>query len=68
MSPVKSALDVGPGGGTGGAEAIIARLENLAFADEALRRIERLVSPDLIGILRGVALDDLDFKALALAN
>lgn len=68
VSPVKSALDIGPGGGTGGAEAIIARLESLAFADEALRRIERLVSPDLLGILRGVALDDLDFKALALAK
>lgn len=66
VSPVKSGLDIGTGGGGGGAEAAIARIEAVAFADIAVRRMEGAVAPNLIPILRAVALHDQDFKAVAL--
>lgn len=68
VSPVKSALDIGPGGDGGGVEGVLSRLEALASAGHALKQIERLVSPDLLGVLRAVALDDLDFKTIAEAR
>lgn len=66
VSPVKSGLDIGAGGGAGGAEAAIARIEAVAFADIAVQRFERAVSPNLVATLRAVALHDHDFKAVAL--
>lgn len=67
LSPVKSALDIGPGGGGGGdAEAAISRVEAVAFADIGLRRIEAGVPAHLLATLRAVALHDMDFKAAAL--
>ncbi len=66
VSPVKSGLDIGVGGGSGGVEAAIARIEKVAFADIAVTRIEKSVSPNLRPILRAVALYDHDFKAVAL--
>ncbi|MBB4618974.1 hypothetical protein [Sphingomonas abaci] len=68
VSPVKSALDIGQGGDGGGVEGVLTRLEVLASAGQALRQIEGLVSPDLLGVLRAVALDDLDFKTIAEAR
>jgi hypothetical protein len=68
MSPVKSALDVGPGGGSGGAEAAISRIEAIAFADRGLRHIEARIPPHLLPALRAVALHDQDFKAAAVAR
>lgn len=65
VSPVKSGLDIGAGGGAGGAVAAIARLEAVAFADIAVQRLEQAVSPNLLPILRAVALHDADFKAVA---
>lgn len=66
VSPVKSALDIGVGGGTGGAEAAIARFQAVAFADIAVQRIEQFIPGHLLQTLRSVALHDLDFKAVAI--
>lgn len=68
LSPTKCGLDIGSGGGAGGSDAAIARLEVLAFADIAVVRIEAAVPPYLLPSLRAVALHDQDFKALALAR
>lgn len=68
MSPVKSALDVGPGGGSGGPEAAISRIEAIAFADLGVRHIEARIPAHLLPALRAVALQDQDFKAAALAR
>ena len=65
LSPVKSALDIGPGGGSGGPEAALSRIEAIAFADIGLRRIEAGVPAHLLPTLRAVALHDMDFKAAA---
>lgn len=66
LSATKSCLDVGPGGGgTGGAETAISRLEALAFADHEVRRIEATIAAELLPVLRAVALHDMDFKAVA---
>lgn len=68
QSPVKSALDVGPGGGGGdGAWAAISRLEAIVFADVGLRLIEATIPSNLLPTLRLVALEDMDFKAAAVA-
>ena len=66
MSATKSGLDIGPGGGTGGAWAAISRVETLAFADVEVKRIEATVSPSLLPTLRAIALHDDDFKVVAL--
>jgi hypothetical protein len=68
LSPVRSALDVGTGGGSGGAEAAISRIEAVAFADIGVRRIEERVPATLLPTLRAVALHDQDFKAAAMAQ
>lgn len=68
LSATKCGLDVGPGGGAGGSDAAIARLEVLAFADIAVQRIESVVPSHLLATLRAVALHDHDFKAVALAR
>lgn len=68
LSPVKSQLDIGSGGGTGGAEAAISRMEAIAFADIGVRRIEAALPAHLLPTLRAVALHDQDFKAVALSR
>lgn len=68
MSATKSALDIRPrGGGGGGAEAAIGRLEAIAFADIELRRIETGIAGEHIPILRAIALRDMDFSEAAIA-
>lgn len=66
LSTVKSALDVGTGGGIGGSEAVIGRLQAIVFADIALNRIESAVPKSLIQTLRRIALHDDDFTTVAL--
>lgn len=66
MSEVKSQLDVGPGGGAGGSDAAIARVERMAFAGASLQRIEARIPTHLLATLRAVALHDKDFKAVAM--
>jgi hypothetical protein len=66
MSPTKSGLDIGAGGGTGGSEAAISRVQALAFADIAVQRMQEVVPVALLPVLRAVALLDADFKAVAL--
>ena len=65
MSATKCALDVGTGGGRGGSDAAVQRLELLAFASLAVDRIEAGVPAVLLPVLRSVALYDQDFKAVA---
>jgi len=65
VSEVKSGLDIRPRG-MGGAEAAMARLEEIAFAKMAVQRIEARVPASLWPTLRAVALHDKDFKALAI--
>ncbi|MCG7348938.1 hypothetical protein [Sphingomonas sp. ACRSK] len=66
LSPVKSGLDIGPGGGSGGAHGALLRVEAIAFADIAVTRIESAIPHHDLPVLRAVALQDQDFKAVAL--
>lgn len=66
MSPMKSALDVGSGGGSGGSHSALLRVEVIAFADVAVKRIEAAVPAHDLPVLRAIALHDEDFKAVAL--
>lgn len=66
QSEMKSQLDIRPRGG-GGAEAAIGRLQEIAFANGEIARIEAMISrPAWLPILRAVALHDVDFKQLAI--
>lgn len=66
-SETKSCLDIGPGGGgMGGAETALSRLETLAVADHAVRRMEVGIGSPYLEVLRLVALHDHDFKSVAL--
>lgn len=66
ISEVKSALDVGPGGGAGGSHAAITRLEAKAFGGYQLKAIERCIAGGLLQTLRDVALHDLSFSEAAM--
>lgn len=65
-SEIKSGLDIQSGGGAGGAEAAIARIEETAGASMLLGLIEAGIPRVQLPILRAVALDDNDFKAVAI--
>lgn len=68
LSTVKSGLDIGTGGGIGGSEAVIGRLQAVVFADIALNRIEQAVPKHLVQTLRRIALHDDDFSEVAMAQ
>ena len=67
QSETKCALDIRPRGG-GGADAALARLEDIAFSDIELRQLEAAVKSSLLPTLRAVALHDHDFKTVAIAR
>lgn len=66
ISEVKSQLDVRTGGGGGGSDAMLTRVERMASGAVALMRIESRVPAHLLTTLRAVALHDRDFKAVAI--
>lgn len=66
-SEIKCGLDIQSGGGVGGAEAAIARIEETAGASMLVDLIEIGIPLVQLPILRAIALDDHDFKAVAIA-
>lgn len=66
-SEVKSQLDIRLGGG-GGGDAALTRIEEMASAAEALRRIDRRIRKAWLPTLRAVVLQDMSFTAVALSR
>lgn len=64
VSLTKSVLDIGAGGSSG--RDPYARWEDKSFARDLVRRMEARVPAGLWPTLRAVALDDKDFKAVAI--
>ncbi|MEG3144233.1 hypothetical protein U1839_06160 [Sphingomonas sp. RT2P30] len=68
LSEIKSGLDIeGKGGGGSGAEAAIARIDAIVAARFLIGLIEAGIPTVQLPILRAVALDDQDFKTIAIA-